>query len=208
MRLSKGGYLIFFSALFILIVWSIQACNNNNVKSSKQEPGVDTAMRSSSESSANVNTGFKKDTSFRHFWESFKSAIKEKNEAKLELMTYFPLGGGRACFIDQLHAQADYNNDSLGILQPEFKQVFDLIFDDEASALSNVPVDSVVRFNEMYPDTHLHVLERMKDKESDMYAYMLEYAIGNRGGDKVFVFARIQGEYKLAWVICDGVIIR
>lgn len=156
----------------------------------------------------NENGNAEQDTSFRPFWALFKQAVKEKDISQLAAMTYFPLGGGRACFIERLHAQADYNNDSIGIQQTEFERLFNVIFDDETEEITRTPVDSVPLLQNLYPDVHLKNLEDRIDKPTNLYAYMINYSIGNREGDKVFVFAKIHGQYKLAWVICDGVITR
>lgn len=147
------------------------------------------------------------DSAFLNTWNLFVKAVKRQDTSQLKELIVFPLRGAGACYLS--HARVlDPEEDTVGIMASQFDSLYSEIFDRQAVQQIETPLsenDPIVVWQGAGRVDRLIVREC--DPNTPIYSYHIEYVANNREGGKYFLFARIEGRYKLFALICDGMLL-
>lgn len=146
------------------------------------------------------------DSAFMHTWKLFVQTVKKHDTQKLKKLIVFPLMGAGACYIPHDRLQ-DPEQDTTGITGSQFDSLYQEIFDQHAVQQIIAPLsenDPIL----VWQGTGLvdSLITQNRDPGTQIYGYHIEYVKGIREGGKYFVFARFVGRYKLAALLCDGIL--
>jgi len=146
------------------------------------------------------------DSAFTDFWNLFADAVKQHNINLITNLTRFPLMGARACYLPHDRIQ-DPEQDTIGITRNVFDSLYSEIFDPHFSrriSAGRSENDSILIWQGT--GTVGRLIAKNSDNASPIYGYHIEYVENNREGGRYFLFARFEGHYRLAAILCDGML--
>lgn len=150
--------------------------------------------------------GTAEDSAFTDFWTLFARAVRQRNTQLVTNLTRFPLMGARACYMPHNRIQ-EPKQDTVGITRNVFDSLYNEIFDPHvlrrisAGRSENDP-------NLIWRGTGAvgRLIAKNSDRGSPIYGYHIEYVENRREGGRYFLFARFDGHYRLAAILCDGML--
>ena len=146
------------------------------------------------------------DSAFTDFWALFARAVRQHNTQLVTNLTRFPLMGARACYLPHNRIQ-DPKQDTVGITRNVFDSLYSEIFDPHVSmrmSAGRSENDPILIWQGTGAVGRLIVKD--SDNGSPIYGYHIEYVENNREGGRYFLFARFDGHYRLAAILCDGML--
>lgn len=147
------------------------------------------------------------DSAFMHTWKLFVQAVKQHDMQELKKLIVFPLMGAGACYLPHDRLQ-DPEQDITGITERQFDSLYQEIFDLYAVQRIIAPLSEndpiLVRHGTGQVDS---LIVKNSDRGTQTYGYHIEYVKDNSEGGKYFLFARFGGRYKLAALLCDGILL-
>jgi hypothetical protein len=175
--------------------------------SPKQFPYVSTLNPMSTPGDTDRQISQAVDSAFLNTWELFVKAVKRKDTRQLKELIVFPLRGAGACYLshDRL---LDPEEDTVGITASQFDSLYSEIFDQSAMQQIEAPLsgnDPILVWHGTGRVDSL--IAKESDPDTQIYSYHIEYVANNREGGKYFLFARVEGRYKLFALLCDGMFV-
>lgn len=213
-----GKATLFNIIILLLSLVTMAGCGNNGHQNSSidnsdssSEPAHLIAGRDSNPIDTQPDTTFKmspaEDSAFMHTWRLFVHAVKQHNINQLKKLIVFPLMGAGACYLPHDRLQ-DPQNDTTGITASQFDSLYERIFGRQTVDAITAPLSGndplLVRRDTSAVD---RLIAQHHDRGTQTYVYHIEYRKGNREGGKYFLFARFKGQYKLAALLCDGMLL-
>ena len=150
--------------------------------------------------------GTAEDSTFADFWTLFVRAVRQHNTQLVSNLTRFPLMGARACYLPHDRIQ-DPEQDTVGITRNVFGSLYSEIFDPHVSrriSAGRSENDPILIWQGT--GTVGRLIAKNSDYASPIYGYHIEYVENNREGGRYFLFARFDGHYRLAAILCDGML--
>jgi len=163
-------------------------------------------VRSHSQSGKGSLDGTAEDSTFTDFWTLFAHAVRQRNTQLVANLTKFPLMGARACYLPHNRIQ-DPKQDTVGIARNVFDSLYSEIFDSHVSrhmSAGRSENDSILIWQGAGAVGRL--ISKNSDNGSPIYGYHIEYVENSREGGRYFLFARFDGHYRLAAILCDGML--